>query len=549
MVVIGAKMSSSKDLGSYGLKQELKSTASPKGKANNAESPNQSEGSSASQSNQSNLREGEVPENDDHFSLYAFDGRTGKLRWKHEAKDFTEESNAHDALHPQHEVHLGEIDWTKFRHDILKSLPHFWNSRHDNAFEIAHFQQRRIGQDRKKAQQIQQQIKISRWSDDLKVFAGKKLLPHSDSEHVRKPNAIVVHRKDGIEVIHMFTGRTISHLALKPNTMHVDLNGDGVIDHIEAIGHTPHTSSNSLYSYGLSPHINSHNNGGDKPQTCIFQVSSGIPPIAQLFSASICGRHLGLLIGLFDLRSQNEYQPVDYREFRVAPPTVMKLPARPGSRAKFDSLYFINTGTVTCFGPEGAWKWTSDTASSWLSKDTVDESIDVELRKQAMRATLQTFALYSANDEYYKSMVAVVGEDTITVLDAQGHKHASAKIPDFPIANAVIGDINNDGVNDIIITTSSGYFGFVLERRLGVKLFTVLIGLLLICLVLSFIVRYMSGQRRESNFRFGAGGSSAYGTESTRPRFSGSDAALYASQPPASSLRASLLRPVKASMD
>lgn len=51
-----------------------------------------------------------------------------------------------------------------------------------------------------------------------------------------EPNVFVAHLRDGIEAVGLHTGRTICKLHLASPGLHVDLNGDGVLDHIQAAG-------------------------------------------------------------------------------------------------------------------------------------------------------------------------------------------------------------------------------------------------------------------------------------------------------------------------
>ena len=45
-----------------------------------------------------------------------------------------------------------------------------------------------------------------------------------------------------IEVLHLYTGRTMCKMLLPPPGLHADVNGDGVLDHVEAHGWNPHGS-------------------------------------------------------------------------------------------------------------------------------------------------------------------------------------------------------------------------------------------------------------------------------------------------------------------
>lgn len=39
--------------------------------------------------------------------------------------------------------------------------------------------------------------------------------------------------EEGIEVIHLFSGRPVCQLHLQPGELHADLDGDGVMDHVQ----------------------------------------------------------------------------------------------------------------------------------------------------------------------------------------------------------------------------------------------------------------------------------------------------------------------------
>ena len=60
------------------------------------------------------------------------------------------------------------------------------------------------------------------------------------SKHAyQAPNVLVAHLEEGIEAVHLYSGRTLCKLHLPPPGLHADLNGDGVLDHVQACAAPP----------------------------------------------------------------------------------------------------------------------------------------------------------------------------------------------------------------------------------------------------------------------------------------------------------------------
>ena len=220
-----------------------------------------------------------------HFSYYAFEGLRGASRWRHDSSSFVDETHANLILRPQHSSrHSGEEDWRTFRKSILETaLPHLWKggNRQSSTLEIAHVEKTRLGHQR-------QSIKKKRVvKSNFFVADTLNLRPHKDSEHVLKPNAIVAHLRDGLEILHLYSGRPLCRLTLKPGEVHVDLNGDGTIDHVEVLGGT-HATGAQARTRNRAQGEHQHGNQEQQQSKCIAMVQSGIPPVRQLFNASIC---------------------------------------------------------------------------------------------------------------------------------------------------------------------------------------------------------------------------------------------------------------------
>jgi hypothetical protein len=56
---------------------------------------------------------------------------------------------------------------------------------------------------------------------------------HGGGVHNRTVNALVAHLEEGLEIVHLYSGRTLCQLHLPAGQLHADINGDGVMDHIQ----------------------------------------------------------------------------------------------------------------------------------------------------------------------------------------------------------------------------------------------------------------------------------------------------------------------------
>lgn len=443
-----------------------------------------------------------------HFSYYAFEGLSGDTRWRHDSESFLEESAASDLMRPQHEaLHSGEMDWRVFRQAILDAaLPHAWEGgRAATWIDIAHVEKTRTGHQR-------QAIKKKRQTkSNFFVKDAFGLRPHRDTEHVLNPNALVVHLRDGLEILHLYSGRPLCRLTLKAGEVHVDMDGDGVIDHVEAIG-------------GLHQAAARARSGGPEHSLtlpkCLAVVHSGIPASRQLFNASICqsswsdlmrfgggnllrsmegaapeaahnaaadaslsasigsapvlsgargGSNSFSLEGGIDSSSEDGStesrssrvlsailqggQAEMQQQVQVAHPIVIQEPRTTGKRAKkrrFHSFFFLNSGLVSSFNHDGTRTWHTMTKAHWNSA----AAAALSPLAAAFRPTLSAFSLRVDTPADH---VLVIGERSAALLSLGGHLRADHVLAaDTVVAKPVVGDFNNDGISDFVVITTKG---------------------------------------------------------------------------------------------
>ena len=225
-----------------------------------------------------------------HFSHFAFSGRSGALRWRHDAADFVAAASRSVSsarlVHEQHDVHTGEVEWRNFRAAFLAALPHRWASARDTRLDLvqvsppqrqgalgtAQAERAAASSSRRAAASISAALPMSALS-----VAASARWAHDDAEHLPHPNAIMAHTREGLELLSFYTGRPLAHLALQSGPLHADLNGDGVVDHVHLVQGAAAAggADDAAASSWMSPFA-----------PCTAVVSSGIPPSSPLFNVS-----------------------------------------------------------------------------------------------------------------------------------------------------------------------------------------------------------------------------------------------------------------------
>ena len=147
-------------------------------------------------------------------------------------------------------------------------MPHAWREREDTALRLAHFRHHRtakgarvskVGSGRRPAvgaaggaEGAEHTNPVARalagainaaWrgngappAPDRRGGRGHSPDGQIGAKHRAPPNVIVAHQEGGIEVIHLYSGKTLCKMAMPPGGPHADINGDGVVDHVQAHG-------------------------------------------------------------------------------------------------------------------------------------------------------------------------------------------------------------------------------------------------------------------------------------------------------------------------
>lgn len=285
-----------------------------------------------------------------------------------------------------------------------------------------------------------------------------------------------------------------------------------IADHVEAVA-------------GMHSPLSRSHHGGKIPR-CLAVATSAVPPVEQLFNGSICVTRDRLgFDALTRLKKDFGKSQVvdDMEDILVAQPTLLpiydsrdkiakhvaaerkkrgahrtQVQATHHSRRKYASIFFVSSGVVTSFDPSGKRTWSRKTDSTWSldeigSDDSADSSVLV--RKLSMMTTVSPFR---SREHGKKDHILAVGERVITLLSSRGQVRGTAVIEDIPVGAPVIADFSGDGYSDVIISTTHGYYGFVLERRVGTKLFTLLVGAILAALLVVLVIHMADNSSKKN---------------------------------------------------
>ncbi|CAN0861474.1 hypothetical protein LINGRAHAP2_LOCUS8216 [Linum grandiflorum] len=490
-----------------------------------------------------------------HFAFYAFAGRTGQLRWSRKNENIEEKASDVSQLIPQHnyklDVHAlnarqpGEFECREFRESILGVMPHRWERREDTLLQLAHFKRHKRKTLKKVAGKAttypfhkpeennppgkDSAKKISNLIGKAATYAGsaksKKQLNYiptitNYTQLWWVPNVVVAHQKEGIEALHLASGRTLCKLHLQEGGLHADINGDGVLDHVQACICSFHLLI--LYKYMLlrnnsdveqfPPVFNwtifsvlqaVGGNGAEKTvvsgsmevlRPCWAVATSGVPVREQLFNVSICHH---TLLNLFQHGefSRNFGHTTDVSSLEVAAPIL--IPRSDGHKHRRgshgDVIFLTNRGEVTSYTPglhghDAVWQWQLMTYATWSnlpSPSGMTESGNVV-------PTLKAFQLRPHDN---RPMILAAGDQEAAVISPGGSIQTTIELPAAPTHGIIAEDFSNDGLTDLIVVTSNGVYGFVQTRTPGALFFSTLVGCLLIVMGVVFVTQHLNSMK------------------------------------------------------
>ncbi|WIA13628.1 hypothetical protein OEZ85_007192 [Tetradesmus obliquus] len=468
-----------------------------------------------------------------HFDYHAFEGGRGEAVWKHTSGSFQQQDleGSSEELRPQDDFrmhadalagrHFGELSCREFRESLLAVLPQQWTRLSDSKLEVSLFVKHKEGAGQQKQQLAQlaaakaasggrathsslhprrqrsSGISMSHILGPSKgsaatTAAGTKARSglvvsrqqggnaaaaahagmayrHAHLAHNGSANAIVAHVEDGIEVVHLFSGRTLCKLHLPANILHADINGDGVIDHV-AVGSGSTGAGGPLGVASLSTHA--------PLGSCMAVATSGIPPKHTLWRTNVCSPHFGLSRALDGSKVEDEEEsPPEF-----APPVFLPVPRADGSYSHLRGQHGIvvlldDDGTLTALNGRGEKLWQRYFPVGWEAGGGDQYAVP-------------TLVPLSLRPNSVPTAILAVGYDSGVVVSEHGNELAGFHVAFPPVAPAIVADFDGDGLNDVIIVTRSGVFGYAQVQHLGGLSF----GALLLTLIVAMAIVWYSQQ-------------------------------------------------------
>ncbi|KAJ4823007.1 hypothetical protein Tsubulata_000380 [Turnera subulata] len=430
-----------------------------------------------------------------HFAFFAFAGRTGVLRWSRKNENIEAEPSDASQLIPQHNYKLDA--------HALNSRQPGEDRREDTVLELSHFKRHK----RKTLKKVSGKTTSYPFhkpdenhppgkdsTKKISNFIGKAA-DYANSAKSKKPlryiptitnytqlwwvpNVVVAHQKEGIEAVHLASGRTVCRLHLREGGLHADINGDGVLDHVQAVG--GNGAEQSVISGSM-----------EVLRPCWAVATSGVPVREQLFNASICHHNPFSLFHHGDF-SRHFGRTSDVSSLEVATPILITKSDghrhRKGSHG--DVIFLTNRGEVTSYSPglhghDAVWQWQLLTDATWSNLPSPSGMMEGGM----VVPTLKAFSL-RVHDSH--QMILAAGDQEAVIISPGGSIQTTVDLPAPPTHALICEDFSNDGLTDLIVVTSNAVYGFVQVRSPGALFFSTLVGCLLIVMAVIFVTQHLN---------------------------------------------------------
>ena len=403
----------------------------------------------------------------EHMSYFAFSGKDGQVIWQHvsdETYDNIDIVEKEDEVekYKQYRIYssfsddFGEIQWHEFHDAVYSNLPHRWGNYYETKISPAHF------------------------ARDLKTNPEKRVDPkdadltnaYNEYDLLRNANVLVVHQRNGIEVVHLFTGKILLHVSMGSSSFsnaasYADLDGDDSLDEVST-QLTSHTLNYENYKDDLS---------------CQIQAMT-ISNYKFMFKANVCVKE-----NRFDLMRRKTGEEM----IEILSPFIIKNPHKKyiHERPQYDILVLNSFGLVTSVDGHGKINWQKETDSKW---DINDDKNYLKTFKPYLTSFEFTYGK-NATDPF----IVTQGDEFINVLDLNGNIIAKQEFgkENTPVMMPIFGDVNNDKNNDIIIVTNNKIIGYKMDIIPSSEFLPIFIALLILLISYNIYIITISYYKKQ----------------------------------------------------
>lgn len=331
-----------------------------------------------------------------------------------------------------------------------------------------------------------------------------QLSHHTRWAHRRKhpPNALVFHGREGMEFLHLYTGYALTHvIPLGSDTYYEDVNDDYLV---ESVANRIAVTTKTFGELGVSTSME-----------CMGVIRTGAPLATDLvMNATICDTPglfgSSMLLQRFmqtdrvdDAVSQTvnklellgSYNSVSQSSFGVAPLVLqLQYAARFGmTEIERRAVFMMDSGLVTCLDPgrkRVAWRTATRAAFTATADNRYPHLFSYSISQPQREDDTEYVGGGLQRFHRVEPYVVAVGDGLMTVMHSKDGTIADrVPIPHTPIGPALVVDFNGDGMNDIVLVTAYGIYGFVGSVQVSSNSVAELLSSMMGVLLLLFVTR------------------------------------------------------------
>lgn len=311
-----------------------------------------------------------------------------------------------------------------------------------------------------------------------------------NAKHPRmgKPNVVLFHGRDGLAVVSLKNGRPVCHISLTDHALYADLDQDGKLDTVQVVT-SPEDFSASTGVQSLIQKITGETKDRtlqpDAPVICHALVTSGLPPQEELFTAPLC-----LGGPSMSHRSQSGLS--------AAAPLLVEGSMGYGN----DVVFAMNNGVIVRYDSNGREVWRKkgglkDGTPYWSHSDTAFLG---RIQFGSVKESHSSVSASSHRNQHRPGSplrpILLSGEEGAALISpASGRVLSSVAFPQHVTSQPLLGDLNGDGTDDLLVVSADGLWGYRVVVDSGISgFFRIVVVTLLIGIAIAALVHKTSHQ-------------------------------------------------------